>query len=68
MTEETKNKISLNNGMHKPENRDKIRRFRTGKHFWNDGKITVFAAECPEGFSKGMIRRKNNGPENPRRP
>ena len=58
MTEETKNKISLNNGMHRPEVRDKVRRYRSGKHFWNNGIVTVFSADCPEGFVRGMKKRK----------
>ena len=39
-SEETKNKMSLQ---------------RTGRHWYNDGKVNKFCYECPEGFVPGML-------------
>ena len=40
-SEETKNKMSLQ---------------RTGRHWYNDGKVSKFCYECPDGFVPGRLR------------
>lgn len=40
-SEETKNKMSLQ---------------RTGRHWYNDGKVNKFCYECPDGFVPGRLR------------
>ena len=41
LSEETKNKLSLQ---------------MTGRHWYNNGKISIMAKECPNGFTPGRIR------------
>ena len=35
------------------ENYEKAKK---GKHWYNNGKITIMAKECPEGFVPGRLR------------
>lgn len=44
-TEETKLKMSIS---------------RVGKHYYNNGVICVLSYDCPEGFVKGKLTKKNN--------
>lgn len=37
------------------ETKRKMSEARKGKHLYNNGTITVFAVECPEGFVKGRL-------------
>ena len=41
LSEEAKNKLSLQ---------------MTGRHWYNNGKISIMAKECPEGFVQGRLR------------
>lgn len=71
-TEETRKKISeLNSGTNNPnfgKNRTKATRKRiassmkgntncVGQHWFNNGKMSIRARECPSGFVAGRIRR-----------
>lgn len=67
LSEETRNKISeantgrtsLRKGITlSEEHKKKISESLKGKHWFNNGLSNVAAFECPEGFVKGMLKRK----------
>ena len=65
-SEETRRKISLagkgNKNMlgkhHSPEAKLKMSIAIKGRHWFNNGVIEVQARDCPEGFVRGMLKRK----------
>ena len=56
-TEDAKKKMSESKKGHKvsEETRKKISETNRGKHWYNNGEVSVTANECPEGFVKGRI-------------
>lgn len=59
-SEETRRKIAEGNkGKHNsPEAKQKMSESRKGRHWWNNGIKSVWTEECPEGFVRGMLKRK----------
>lgn len=41
--------------------KEKIKQNSTGKHWYNNGKENIFAIECPEGYTEGMLPTKRKG-------
>ena len=41
---------------HSEEAREKMREAKKGKHWYNNGKISKMAYECPDGFVPGMLK------------
>ena len=39
------------------EARNKMSLQKTGRHWYNDGKINILAKECPGGFTPGRLRK-----------
>ena len=64
-SEETRNKLSeANKGKHHSEEAKKKiaeakkgNKYNLGKHWYNNGKISKRAYECPEGFVPGILRK-----------
>lgn len=56
-SEETRRKISAATKGIRPsdESRKKMSEASAGKHWYNDGSRSIFALECPPGFSAGRI-------------
>ena len=65
-SEETRKKMSENSakywlGKQKPEEaKKKLSASIKGLKYWNNGKISIRAKECPEGFTKGRLKYKRN--------
>lgn len=59
ISDKTKDKMSLSHfGItHSLESKAKISRSKTGKHFFNNGSITVLRENCPDGFIVGKKPR-----------
>ena len=59
-TEETKLKMSIakQGKPHTEEHKLKIGEYSKMSHWFNNGVKNVFVKECPEGFVKGMLKRK----------
>ena len=57
VSEETKKKMSEANKGKKfsEEHKNKISLQRTGRHWYNDGKINKCCYECPDGFTPGRL-------------
>lgn len=45
---------------HTVETKLKMSISRVGKHYYNNGVICVLSYDCPEGFVKGKLTKKNN--------
>lgn len=58
-TAETKKKLSeIHKGMrHSEESKKKMSEARKGCHWYNNGKISKRAFECPDGFTPGRLRK-----------
>ena len=56
-SEETKKKLSeANKGKHpSEETRKKLSEAKKGTRWYNDGKVSIRAKECPEGFTPGRL-------------
>ena len=56
MSEAHKSKTGPNKGKHfSEETKKKISLQRTGRHWYNDGKVNKFCYECPDGFTTGRL-------------
>ena len=60
MSEETRKKMSIAKQGTKlsEEHKQKIGEYSKMSHWYNNGIKNVFVKECPEGFVKGMLKRK----------
>ena len=58
LSEETKLKMSIAKKNMSEETKQKIAAAKKGMCWFNNSIIAVRAKECPEGFVKGMIKRK----------
>lgn len=58
--EDTKSNISKSMMGHtlSDKTKEKLSKSKTGKHCYNNGKITIRAKECPNGFKPGLLMKE----------